>query len=149
MLSEKDKERIWEEALLREEVRSEVAGAVHPRPERRKRDLYGVLNSPLFIAIVAGFALNLASKLIVSANAENERRASKENALREKKMAIISSVANDLATYESERVSWLKRKVWLATHQKEDDKREGVPRATVERDCLEFWKLLMQARKPA
>jgi hypothetical protein len=144
VLSEDEKARIRHEMFLREEIRRELTNA--KSPERR----YGVhpfLNSPFFLTAVCGLLASMISHFHSRATAENERRLAQENAIREKQIALLSSVANDVPTYVSTMGSMKKLKLWLKEHPDSDEKLEGRPRDEVDKDYKEYFKLYLQARK--
>lgn len=144
MLTDDDRGRLREEMVLREEMRRELS-----RPsEGAKLGIRSFLNSPFFITVIAGFAISVVGHLFVRTNAEYARERAAEGAIRDKKMAVTSALANDLSTYIGMKGSFLKRKIWLNSHRDESAMRDGATRADVQKEYFDIWKLMMQARKP-
>jgi hypothetical protein len=146
MMSESDRARVREEMLLREEIRRELAPPT-ASPSRKIGPAF--IHTPFFITVICGFCISLMGNMFVRANAQNERFLARENSLREKKTAIVSSFADDLSTLSSIRASWLVRKLWLDAHQKEPSEtyKYGQTRDQVYGLYVDLWKMLMKTRK--
>jgi len=144
-LSEDEKTRIRHEMFLRDEIHRELEKAKSPE---KRHGVHPFLNSPFFLTAVCGLLASFISQFYVYTRARDERRLAQDNALREKAITLVSSVANDLPTYVSTMGSMRKLKLWLKTHKNSDEKDEiGRPRDDVDKDYREFFKLYLQARK--
>jgi hypothetical protein len=143
MLEERDRERIREEMLLREDIRNELA-----KPIVGQRGILPILNSPFAITVIAGILLSLLSQTFICSNADKERLLTQEKANREKMTSIITLSANDISTFLSLEGSWIFEKIWLRNNKGAEDMRLGRSREEVYKSYREHWNLMMQARKP-
>jgi hypothetical protein len=145
VLTDTDKARIREEMVLRDEVRREIAAAQAKEP---RSGLYSFLNSRFFISVVAGFALTLMPKLLLDARERRDRATATENAFREKRLGLLSSAVNDLSRYVSLKASWRQLRIWLDQHPDGTAELNGMPRAEVHATYHDFYKRLMDVRRP-
>ncbi len=145
-LSEDEKARIRHEMFLREEIRRELAKAKSPE---RKYGVHPFLNSPFFLTAVCGLLASVIGHFYSRATAENERRLAQENAIREKRIALLSSVANDVPTYVSTIGSVRNLRFWLKAHKNGSDDTDeiGRPREEVYKAYSESFKWYLQVRQ--
>lgn len=144
VLTDEDKARIRAEVIFREDIRREVDAA---RTKRHGGGLFDFLNSRFFISVVAALGLSFATQLFVRANSAAARAAAHEQAIRTKRLELVTSAANDLSTYGSLRGSWLKKKLWLRLHPTLDNL-NGTPRKDVEATYMDLYMRMMAVRRP-
>ena len=143
MLSEDEKARIRHEMFLREDIHRELARA---KQAEKRYGVHPFLNSPFFLTAVCGLLAGIISQTYACTRARSERREARENALREKQIALLSSVANDVSTYVSTMGSMRKLKLWLQNSQDPQDA-IGRSREEVRGIYTEYFKFYLQARK--
>jgi hypothetical protein len=145
VLTDTERERIRLETILRAEVHREVAAAFS-----RKAGLFDRLNSPFVITFLGGACITLAGQALVRMSAESQRAQSREEAIFEKKVSIASTYANDIETANVLTGTLKKKRLWLLANPSPDARDElGRPRAEMEKEFWETWKLYVQARKLA
>jgi hypothetical protein len=146
VLSEDEKARIRHEMFLREDIHRELA---RTKQAEKRYGVHPFLNSPFFLTAVCGILASVISHYYVSSRAAIERKEAREKAFREKQIALLSSVANDVPTYVSTMGSMRKFKLWLKEHPKSDDTYgdTGWSRNEVSSLYKEYFRLYLQARK--
>jgi hypothetical protein len=145
ILTEAERERIRLETILRAEVHREVAAAFS-----KKAGLFDRLNSPFVITFLGGACITLAGQALVRMSSESQRIEAREEAMFEKKVAIASTYAGDIETANVLTGTLRKKRLWLLANPNPDARDElGRPRAEMEKEFWETWKLYVQARKLA
>jgi hypothetical protein len=138
LLTAAERTRLREEMLLREELREELRNAA----ANNKSSGGGFWKSPVFATILAGLFLNLFSGV----TAHFERRQVREHAMLDKRIAIASSVAQDLPTWISLKASVDKKRLWLHAHVEESAKDFiGASREDALKAYTELYKLLLHS----
>ena len=109
------------------------------------RLLLHFLNTPFAITVLGGICVTVVSSVVAHQVSLNERQREEQRAIREKKMAILSNLDHDVDRFVSLRLSVHKMRFWLRDHR-EDEKLDGIPYPDVEKNYVEFYKLLMSTR---
>jgi hypothetical protein len=105
------------------------------------------LNSPFFLAIETGVLVGGITQLYNWAKASSDRKLAEANSLREKQIAVLSSVTNDLPTYISTMGSMRKLRDWLLAHPNGDVTNEyGQTHDEIAELYTEFFKLHLQTK---
>jgi hypothetical protein len=145
LLPEDEKVRIHQEMLFREEICRELA---KERSSERRRGVHPFLNSPFFLTAVCGLMATAITHVYSHTAAHNEHQEAQDRAIREKKIALVSSAANDVPTYVSIFASMLKRKLWLQENTNSDAKYDdGRSRDDVHKEYWELFEAYLHARK--
>jgi hypothetical protein len=105
------------------------------------------LNSPLFLTVIGGAVVAVITQRYTSARASYDRQLAQENAIREKKIAMVASVANDVSVYVSTVATMKKFKLWLKNNPGSDAEDElGRPRGEVLKLYAEYFRRSLQTK---